>query len=67
MRKIYLYLLVSVSALLISGCDYLPMEEFIIKTEDGKLVTFVCPVLDVNRSGLTYVYDGRCFIKKAIQ
>jgi|GEM_PF-2250934 len=67
LNKTALILAVSLTALLVSGCDYVPREKFNVKTEDGKVLTFACPVLDLERSPFTYFYYGDCVVTKVTE
>ena len=49
---------------LLSSCEYLPREEFKIKTESGDIITLACPVVDAGRSEFTYIIDGDCVVYK---
>jgi hypothetical protein len=53
-----------VIVLLLTGCDYVPHEQYQIKTVDGEIVTLSCPVVDLHRSRFTYMVDGECVISK---
>jgi len=50
--------------LCVSGCssDYIERQKFKVKTIDGKTLTFACPVLNLERSSLSYIYDGDCVL-----
>lgn len=48
----------------ISGCDYIPHEQFEIETKSGDVITISCPVIDSKRSRITYFIDGECIIVK---
>ena len=49
---------------LISGCDYIPHDQFEIKTESGEIIKISCPVVDKYRNRITYLTDGECIIVK---
>ena len=57
-------LAICLTVLLVAGCsgEYIEREEFKIKTIDGKTLTFACPVLNLERSSLSYFYDGDCVL-----
>ena len=55
-------LLISLSVLILTACDYVPTEVFEIKTVDGNIIKSACPVVDAGRSELTYLTDGHCVV-----
>ena len=50
--------------LLISGCDYVPRTVYEIETKDGKTLKLLCPIVDRDRSVITYFIDGECIAVK---
>lgn len=62
MVRILFFVLGMAMFLLTTSCDYIPSEEFQIKTVDGPTITLLCPVVDPHRSGLTYFIDSDCVI-----
>lgn len=60
MKKLTILLFV----LTLYGCDYVPQKTFKLKTEDGSIIYLQCPVIDRDRSILTYVIDHECRIVK---
>ena len=59
-----LLLAVSLTALLVSGCDYVPSTVYELETKDGKTLKLLCPTVERDRSKLTYwVDDDRGAIK----
>jgi hypothetical protein len=59
-NKTALLLAVSLTALLVSGCDYVPRAVYEIETKDGKILKLLCPTVDRDRNRLTYVIDSEC-------
>tara|TARA_R110000850_G_scaffold262936_1_gene391658 strand:+ start:283 stop:474 length:192 start_codon:yes stop_codon:yes gene_type:complete len=57
-------LIVLLSVLLVSACDYEPRQIFEIKTVSGDVIKLACPVVDAERGELTYIIDGDCVIYK---
>ena len=57
-------LIVLLSVLLVSACDYEPRQVFEIKTVDGDVIKLACPVVGAGRSELTYIIEGDCVIYK---
>lgn len=51
-------------ALLCAGCDYVPRTTYEIETKDGQVLILACPVLDRERSEITYLLEGSCVIYK---
>ncbi len=49
-------------ALVLGGCDYVPLTKHKVKTVDGKIITLLCPEIDPHRSRLTYTIDHECRI-----
>ena len=63
LNKTTILLAVSLTALLSTGCgEHIEREKFEVKTVDGKVLTFACPLLNLERSSLSYIYDGDCVI-----
>lgn len=57
------YFVFMVLAVLVAGCgEYVPREEFKVKTVDGKTITLLCPVVDAKRSKFTYVIESECVL-----
>ncbi len=55
-------LAICLTALVITGCDYVAREAFDIETVDGRVITLLCPVVDPYRSTAFYIIDGHCVI-----
>jgi len=60
MKKVMLV----VFSFVIAGCEYVPQKEFKIKTEDGQIITLLCPVIDKHRSTFIYLIDHECRLVK---
>lgn len=45
---------------LLSGCEYIPNKVYKIKTVDGDVLSFSCPIIDENRSRYSFVYGSDC-------
>ena len=52
------------SVLFLASCDHVPSQVFKVKTVDGTVIKFLCPVIDRDRNALTFVYDNECVIVK---
>ena len=59
-NKITLLLFTICISLLFSGCDNVQSTVFEVETKDGKTLKLLCPVIDRDRSVLTYVIDQEC-------
>jgi len=58
--KTALVLAVALSALMLSGCDYVPRNVYEIETKDGNTLKLLCPTVDRDRNKLTYTVEGQC-------
>jgi hypothetical protein len=52
------------TAVIVTGCEYIPRKVIEIQTKDGSTVKFLCPVVDPNRSTMTYIIEGDCVVIK---
>lgn len=61
LNKSALRLTVLFTALLFfAGCDIAPNAVYEIKTTDGTVIKIKCPVVDRDRSKMTYFIDAEC-------
>ena len=52
-----------VFTLALAGCDHKQRETFTIATTDGRQILLTCPIVESNRSELTYTIDGHCVVE----
>jgi hypothetical protein len=45
-----------------SGCEYRPHKTYELQTKSGETIRLSCPLLDVSRNMVTYVYHRECYI-----
>lgn len=64
LKKKALGMAVVLTALLAAGCsgDFIERTKFEVETVDGKVLTLACPVLNLERSSISYIYDGDCVV-----
>lgn len=58
-----LVMIILVGAFNLYGCDYRPRETFTIPTVNGKQIHLTCPVVNSDRSIVTYWTDGNCVVE----